>query len=165
MNVRSTSTGPRPLAPNSASGGAGKQPVRKSRPPEQAAPTPDDSAPMQDDSALTFVAPASLEALQPRAAEAEAFLKAMANRHRLMILCELHKGERCVTQLQQAVGLAQSALSQHLAKLREEAIVKTRRQSQTIFYSLADRNAARLIALLYEAYCRESCETAPDAAV
>ncbi len=104
--------------------------------------------------------PASVEldALGPRAAEAEAFLKAMANRHRLMILCELHKGERSVTELQQAVGLAQSALSQHLAKLREEKIVATRRQSQTIFYNLADPTAARLIALLYEAYCQQDCE-------
>lgn len=94
-----------------------------------------------------------VEALGPRAAQAETFLKAMANRHRLMILCELHKGERSVTELQQAIGLAQSALSQHLARLREEKIVATRRQSQTIFYKLADDTAARLIALLYEAYC------------
>lgn len=98
-----------------------------------------------------------LDALGARAYEAEAFLKAMANRHRLMILCELHKGERSVTALQQAVGLAQSALSQHLAKLREENIVVTRRQSQTIFYTLADPTAARLIALLYDAYCKPGC--------
>lgn len=103
-------------------------------------------------------AAARLDALGPRAAEAEAFLKAMANRHRLMILCELHKGERCVSDLQQAVGLAQSALSQHLAKLREERIVSTRRQSQTIFYRLADPTAARLVALLYDAYCKSDCE-------
>ena len=104
-----------------------------------------------------------LDALGARAAEAEGFLKAMANRHRLMILCELHKGERCVSDLQQAVGLAQSALSQHLAKLREEKIVATRRQSQTIFYSLIDPTAARLIALLYEAYCKSDCDP-PQAA-
>ena len=103
-------------------------------------------------------APRALDALGDRAAEAEAFLKAMANRHRLMILCELHKGERCVSELQQAIGLAQSALSQHLAKLREERLVATRRQSQTIFYSLADPTAARLIGLLYDAYCRNDCD-------
>lgn len=152
MNVRSSSARVRTLAPKIASGASAK-----------IAPAKIASAARTDDADLAFVAPASLEALQPRAAQAEAFLKAMANRHRLMILCELHKGERCVTQLQAAVGLAQSALSQHLAKLREEAIVKTRRQSQTIFYSLADRNAARLIALLYEAYCRDGCETASPA--
>jgi DNA-binding transcriptional ArsR family regulator len=109
----------------------------------------------------TAATPPALDALGQRAAEAEAFLKAMANRHRLMILCELHKGERCVSDLQQAIGLAQSALSQHLAKLREEKLVATRRQSQTIFYSLADPTAARLIALLYDAYCRSACDPPP----
>ncbi|MBL8589727.1 MAG: helix-turn-helix transcriptional regulator [Methylobacteriaceae bacterium] len=103
----------------------------------------------------------NLQDLAPRAAEAEAFLKAMANRHRLMILCELHKGERSVGALQQALGLGQSALSQHLSKLREEKIVATRRQSQTIFYSLSDPQAARLIALLYDAFCRADCEPDP----
>jgi DNA-binding transcriptional ArsR family regulator len=100
-------------------------------------------------------------ALAPRAAEAEAFLKTVANRHRLMILCELHKGERSVGALQEAVGLAQSAMSQHLAKLRDEKIVATRRQSQTIFYSLANDTATRLIGLLYEAFCKDDC--APEA--
>ena len=65
--------------------------------------------------------------LTPKAAEAESFLKALANRHRLMVLCELHKGEMSVTQIQEAVGLRQSALSQHLARLREDNLVKTRR--------------------------------------
>lgn len=105
----------------------------------------------------------NLQDLAPRAAEAEGFLKAMANRHRLMILCELHKGERSVTALQEAIGLGQSALSQHLAKLREEQIVATRRQSQTIFYSLVDPVATRLIALLYDAYCRDACAAEPPA--
>lgn len=99
----------------------------------------------------------NLQDLAPRAAEAEAFLKAMANRHRLMVLCELHKGERSVTQLQQSLGLGQSALSQHLSRLRDEKIVATRRQSQTIYYTLADPNAARLIGLLYDAYCKTDC--------
>ncbi|MBK9083195.1 MAG: helix-turn-helix transcriptional regulator [Rhizobiales bacterium] len=99
----------------------------------------------------------NLQDLAPRAAEAEAFLKAMANRHRLMVLCELHKGERSVTQLQQTLGLGQSALSQHLSRLRDEKIVATRRQSQTIYYTLADPNAARLIGLLYDAYCKAAC--------
>jgi DNA-binding transcriptional ArsR family regulator len=75
-----------------------------------------------------------------------------------MILCELHKGERCVNVLQQAAGLTQSALSQHLAKLRDENIVSTRRQAQTIFYSLTDPNVSRLIALLYDAFCSDECD-------
>ncbi len=98
-----------------------------------------------------------LKELQSEAGAAETMLKALANRHRLMILCELHKGERSVTQLQQSLGLGQSALSQHLSRLRDEKIVATRRQSQTIYYTMADPNAARLIGLLYDAYCKTDC--------
>jgi ArsR family transcriptional regulator, virulence genes transcriptional regulator len=71
-----------------------------------------------------------------------------------MVLCELHMGEVCVTDLQIAVGLSQSALSQHLARLRQDALVKTRRDSRTIYYSLADERAKRVIALLHEVFCR-----------
>jgi len=95
--------------------------------------------------------------LAPKAEEAESFLKALANRHRLMILCELHKGELSVTRLQQSIGLSQSSLSQHLARLREDDLVKTRRASQTIFYSLANSNVSRVIGLLYELFCGEQC--------
>jgi DNA-binding transcriptional ArsR family regulator len=95
----------------------------------------------------------NLEDLAPKALQAETFLKAMANRHRLMILCELHRGERSVTALQGAVGLGQSSLSQHLARLRGDELVKTRRESQAIFYSLANANVSRVIKLLYEIYC------------
>jgi DNA-binding transcriptional ArsR family regulator len=99
----------------------------------------------------------NLQDLAPKAAQAESFLKALANRHRLMILCELHKGERSVSALQQAINLSQSSLSQHLARLREDELVNTRRSSQTIFYSLANENVSRVIGLLYELYCAESC--------
>jgi ArsR family transcriptional regulator, virulence genes transcriptional regulator len=95
--------------------------------------------------------------LAPKAAQAESFLKALANRHRLMVLCELHKGEHSVTQLQEAVGLSQSSLSQHLARLREDCLVKTRRESQTIYYSLANENVSRFIALLYDIFCAAEC--------
>lgn len=108
----------------------------------------------------------NLAELAPRAAEAESFLKALANRHRLMVLCELHKGERSVTSLQEAVGLSQSSLSQHLARLREDELVKTRRESQTIFYSLSNDNVSRVIGLLYELFCAQQCNAgrAPTAA-
>jgi DNA-binding transcriptional ArsR family regulator len=95
--------------------------------------------------------------LAPKAAEAESFLKALANRHRLMVLCQLHGGELSVTKLQEAIGLSQSSLSQHLARLREDKLVKTRRESQTIYYSLADANVSRIIGLLYEMFCAEQC--------
>jgi ArsR family transcriptional regulator, virulence genes transcriptional regulator len=100
----------------------------------------------------------NLAELAPKAAEAEAFLKALANRHRLTVLCELHKGEHSVARLQEAVGLSQSSLSQHLARLREDNLVKTRRESQTIFYSLASAKVSRLIALLYELFCAKECD-------
>jgi DNA-binding transcriptional ArsR family regulator len=88
-----------------------------------------------------------LEKLAPKAAQAENFLKALANRHRLMILCELHKGETGVSALQKA-----------LARLREDELVTTRRESQAIFYSLANADVSRAIALLYELFCAEECD-------
>jgi ArsR family transcriptional regulator, virulence genes transcriptional regulator len=100
-----------------------------------------------------------LAALIPKTQAAEKFLKAIANSHRLMILCELHKGEHCVSALQQAVGLSQSSLSQHLARLRQDALVKTRRDSRTIYYSLADDRVAQVIALLHQIFC--SSEISP----
>jgi DNA-binding transcriptional ArsR family regulator len=99
----------------------------------------------------------NIELLQSRAGAAEALLKALANRWRLMILCELHMGERSVTQLQNVVGLGQSALSQHLARLREDGLVATRREAQTIFYSLASPEVMRIIGLLHELYCSPDC--------
>ena len=80
-------------------------------------------------------------------------LKAMASQPRLMILCELLEGERTVTALQQAVGLRMSAMSQHLARLRADGLVSTRRESQTIHYSLASEPARTLIGTLHELYC------------
>lgn len=80
-------------------------------------------------------------------------LKAMANSHRLMILCELSNGERSVSRLEEIVDLSQSALSQHLAKLRECNIVKTRREAQTIYYSLADDRVSRLMSTLQAEFC------------
>jgi ArsR family transcriptional regulator, virulence genes transcriptional regulator len=94
-----------------------------------------------------------LENLQSQAGAAERLLKAMASRPRLMILCELLNGERTVTELQQAVGLAMSAVSQHLAKLREAEVVETRRESQTIYYSLSSDAVEELLNSLYSIFC------------
>ncbi|ARN83397.1 transcriptional regulator [Methylocystis bryophila] len=96
--------------------------------------------------------------LAPRAAEAEQFLKALGNRHRLMILCELHNGEAGVSELQRALGLSQSSLSQHLARLRRDKLVKTRRESQAIYYSLATADVTRFIALLADLFCAGDAE-------
>lgn len=95
----------------------------------------------------------NIQDLKANSAEAEELLKALANSHRLMILCELKSGERSVSALERVVPLAQSALSQHLAKLREGGFVRTRREAQTIYYSLADARVSRLIDVLYELFC------------
>lgn len=95
----------------------------------------------------------NLNELKSKVGMVETLLKTVGNRNRLIVLCELLKGERSVSSLQSAVGLSQSALSQHLGRLREDQIVTTRRKSQTIYYSLASNKVARLIGLLYELYC------------
>jgi DNA-binding transcriptional ArsR family regulator len=94
-----------------------------------------------------------VKALTAKSEEASRLLLALSNGNRLRILCELHKGERSVNALGSVIGLSQSALSQHLAKLRAAHIVATRREAQTIYYSIADERAARLLALLYELFC------------
>lgn len=103
----------------------------------------------------------NLREMRKRAGEVEGLLKATANRNRLLILCELNGGERSVSALQKGLGLSQSALSQHLARLREDDLVATRREAQTIYYSLADGRIARLIGLLYELYCSPQCGLSP----
>ena len=95
----------------------------------------------------------NLKDMQLQAGAAETLLKAMASQPRLMILCELLKGERTVTALHQSVGLSMSAMSQHLARLREDDLVTTRRESQTIHYSLASEPARTIIGTLYEIFC------------
>ena len=87
------------------------------------------------------------------AGEAAALLKALAHPARLLVLCQLVEGERSVGELQPITGLSMSALSQHLAVLREMALVETRRESQTIVYSLAAGPAASVLDVLYGAYC------------
>jgi DNA-binding transcriptional ArsR family regulator len=98
----------------------------------------------------------NINAMHAKAGVAAEFLRNLANPRRLMILCELLKGERSVGALEPVVGLSQSALSQHLAKLREAELVATRRESQTIYYSLADPGVGKVIAALYDLYCRPS---------
>jgi ArsR family transcriptional regulator, virulence genes transcriptional regulator len=93
------------------------------------------------------------EAMRAHAGDATRLLKALSNRSRLMILCSLARGELTVGQVNQRVPLSQSALSQHLAVLRKDGLVNTRRVAQTIYYTLADGPAARIIELLHDSYC------------
>ncbi len=104
----------------------------------------------RDDSAAL---PDSLGDMRRHASDAEALLKALANRNRLLILCTLAGGELSVSALNEHVPLSQSALSQHLAVLRSFGIVRFRRESQTIYYSLAEGPAAAVMATLYDVYC------------
>lgn len=95
----------------------------------------------------------ALEAMREHAAEAAMFLKTLANEQRLLILCTLAEGEQNVSQLNKKVALSPSALSQHLAWLREAEFVKTRRASQAIYYQLADRRVVQIMAVLKELFC------------
>lgn len=94
--------------------------------------------------------------LQKNAVRATSLLKAMANSSRLLILCQLAEGEKSVGELERWVGLSQSGLSQHLALLRRKGIVATRREAQSIYYSLASKEAAAVMATLYRAYCAKA---------
>jgi len=93
------------------------------------------------------------KAMFRRAEEAAGLLRAMAHGARLKVLCELSAGERRVGELVRASGLSQSALSQHLARLREDGLVTTRREAQTIYYDLADDKVRQVVRLLFELYC------------
>lgn len=95
-----------------------------------------------------------LAELEKNAERASQLLGAMANSHRLMVLCKLVEGEKSVNALAQSVGLSQSALSQHLAKLREKGFVSTRRDAQTIYYRLASEEVRLVLTTLYGIYCR-----------
>jgi len=96
------------------------------------------------------IAPDLMEA---HAADAAQLLKALGNEQRLMILCHLLDGPLSVGELNQRVALSQSALSQHLARLRELGLVSTRREAQTIHYSLPDGPVVRVMALMQEIFC------------
>jgi len=91
--------------------------------------------------------------MRAHAGDATRLLKALANESRLMVLCLLSEGERSVGELNAELDLSQSALSQHLALLRNDALVRTRRDAQTIYYRLADGPARKLIATLHGIYC------------
>ena len=101
-----------------------------------------------------------LNHLEQKAQQASTLLKAMSNQSRLLILCQLNEGEKSVGELERIVGLSQSALSQHLARLRRDKLVKTRREAQTIFYSLHGDEALRVINTLYGLYCDTSSNAA-----
>jgi ArsR family transcriptional regulator, virulence genes transcriptional regulator len=103
----------------------------------------------------------AIAVLEEKAAEVAGVLRMLANEKRLLILCHLAKeGEISVTPLAELVGLSQSALSQHLARLREDGFVATRRESQVLHYRISDARVGQLLGALYEIYCAERAEVA-----
>ena len=107
---------------------------------------------METDSAVKL----PLAEMEKKAGEAATLLKALANEHRLLVLCHLvSEPELSVGVLIDRVGLSQSALSQHLARLREQGLVAFRRESQTLFYRIADPRAGQVLELLSDIFCPE----------
>ena len=90
------------------------------------------------------------------ARDATDFLKSIAHEGRLMILCRLAEGECSVTELEDLLAARQAAVSQQLARLRLEGIVKTRRDGKSVYYSLSDERVKRVIPLLYEIFCEKN---------
>lgn len=96
----------------------------------------------------------NISEMEQNAQKAAQLLKSLANPSRLMVLCHLSKAECTVGELEKLVGLSQSALSQHLARLREEDIVQCRREAQSKFYSVKDEKTRKLLDSLYDLYCK-----------
>ena len=107
---------------------------------------------MQADAIAETVSP-----LEAKADEVAATLAAMANPKRLLVLCTLLAGEKSVGDLAEIVRLSPAALSQHLGKMRALRLVATRRDGQTIFYSLASQKVRALLETLYQIYCTPDC--------
>lgn len=105
---------------------------------------PDPSQPMDD---------ATWARVRDNAQDASDFMKALSHEGRLMILCSLAHGEKSVTELEQMLSQRQAAVSQQLARLRQERIISARRDGKQIFYSLTDERARRIIEQVYELFC------------
>ena len=117
---------------------------------------------LQPAAGRTGAEPIDLDRMMASARRASGFLKAIAHESRLLVLCFLGEGERSVTELEQLLQLRQPTVSQQLARLRLDGLVKTRRDGKTVYYSLADEGTGRFISVLYDRYC---CGAAPDDAV
>ncbi|VAV96728.1 Transcriptional regulator, ArsR family [hydrothermal vent metagenome] len=97
---------------------------------------------------------ANFAKMEENLGEASQLLKAMASPNRLMLLCLMADGEKSVSELTAELDLRQATVSQHLARLRQEGLVSTRRDAQTIYYSIADKAAADIIGALHKAFCK-----------
>ncbi len=94
-----------------------------------------------------------MDNMQQAADQACLLLKVLAHRDRLMLMCELSQGERCVGELEAVLDIRQPSLSQQLGVLRDSGLVLTRREGKNIFYSIGSRQALAVMAVLYEQFC------------
>lgn len=99
-----------------------------------------------------------LETMQASATRASDMMKLLGHPHRLMILCELKMGEQSVGELSKKIGIAQSPLSQHLARMRYEDVVESRRDAQTVYYSIKEGEASKLIEAMYSIFCEPNAQ-------
>jgi len=96
-----------------------------------------------------------MEQMSVAAEKASALMKTLGHKGRLMILCQLATGEKSVGELARSLDIPQSPLSQHLSRMRREGLVGTRREAQTIFYSLKADEVGKIIECLYSLYCAD----------
>jgi DNA-binding transcriptional ArsR family regulator len=94
-----------------------------------------------------------MEAAAERVSE---LMKLLANKHRLLVLCQLAEGEKSVSELARLLGVREPAMSQHLSVLRREGLVRPRREAQTIYYALARDDVRGLMEFLYDTYCGDA---------
>jgi len=107
---------------------------------------------------MEFNGEIDLEHMAQSAARASSLMKTLGHKDRLMILCHLANGEKSVGQIADLLEISQSPLSQHLSRMRKEGLVDTRREAQTIYYSLKSGEASRIVEVLYELFCApEGC--------
>jgi DNA-binding transcriptional ArsR family regulator len=111
------------------------------------------AADRSDQNTKTDEVPIDPRRMAVAAGKACELMKTLGHKDRLMVLCHLSSGERSVGELAALLDIPQSPLSQHLARMRKESLVKTRRDAQTIYYSIASEEAARIVALMHELYC------------
>lgn len=95
----------------------------------------------------------SLTDMKRNAEDAAAFLKNLANPSRLLLLCLLTQGELCVSDIHKHLEISQTALSQHLARLRDEGIVDYRREHRTLYYFIKNKDVGKIVSALYDIYC------------
>jgi len=104
--------------------------------------------------AVSIAFTVKIKDVEQSAEEVAGLLKLLSSPNRLMILCHLAESEQCVTDLCDLIGMKPPAMSQQLTILRREGLLTTRREGQTIFYSIADEKVGKLMAFLYETYCK-----------